>query len=72
VCDYGLFATNPLGLSYFKRDKSCDGSYEIPAGGEVKRKYRIYIHGSDAGKGNVDEKFNNYVNPPVIQVNDEH
>jgi len=71
VRDYGLFAANPLGLSHFEKDKSYNGSYEIPAGGQVSWKYRIYIHGGNAVEGNVGEKFNNYVNPPVIELIEE-
>lgn len=66
--DYGLFAANPFGLSFFKRDKKQDGSHTIPAGGAAAFRYRVLIHPGDAQAGGVADAFDNLANPPKVVV----
>ena len=66
--NYGLMTANPFGISAFEGDPSRNGDYTLPAGAELKCRYRIYIHKGDAGEGKVAEKYHNYINPPEVQV----
>ena len=66
VRNYGLMTANCFGLSYFKRNKSLDGSFILWAGEELIFRYRIYIHPGNALSGRVVEKYNNYLNPPKV------
>jgi len=66
VRNYGLMTANCFGLSYFKRDKSLDGSFILWAGEELIFRYRIYIHPGNALSGRVAEKYHNYLNPPKV------
>jgi hypothetical protein len=66
--DYGLMTANPFGIATFEGDPSLNGDYTLPAGAELKFRYRIYIHKGDAGEGKVAEKYHNYINPPKVQV----
>jgi len=68
VRNYGLMTANCFGLSYFKRDKSLDGSFLLKAGQELIFRYRIYVHPGNAQSGRVAEKYNNYINPPEVSV----
>lgn len=65
---YGLFTANFFGISEFTGDKKKSGTYILPEGEELKLSYRIYIHAGDAEKGNVSEKFLNYIYPPDTAV----
>ena len=66
--NYGLMTANPFGIATFEGDPSRNGDYTLPAGAELKFRYRIYIHKGDAGEGKVAEKYHNYINPPKVQV----
>jgi len=68
VRDYGLFAANPFydkkpewpdqGPIYLSRDK----------GEKLDMRYRIYIHRGDEKKGRVEEKWQEWANPPKITI----
>ena len=68
VRNYGLMTANCFGLSYFKRDKSIDGSFVLKSGEELIFRYRIYIHPGNAFSGRVAEKYSNYINPPKVAL----
>lgn len=50
---YGLLAANPFGVKQFTGDRRRDGSYTIPAGGELLLRYRVLIHHGDALQADV-------------------
>jgi len=68
VRTYGLFAANPFGLNAFTKGKVRDGSHTIPAGGELRFRYRIFIHKGSTGKAGVAELFDAYRDPPKVTV----
>ncbi|MBI2191195.1 MAG: PmoA family protein [Planctomycetes bacterium] len=66
VRNYGLMTANPFGLSHFTGNKSRDGSHELPAGGQLVFRYRLFVHKGDAVEGGVAERYHDYVNPPAV------
>jgi len=66
--DYGLMTANPFGISNFERKPPKTGDYLLPAGEELVFQYRIYIHKGDAQEAKASEKYNNFVNPPKVEV----
>ena len=66
--DYGLMTANFFGLSDFYGNKKISGTYILPAYGELKLYYRIYIHSGDVKEGKVNEMFLNFIYPPEIKV----
>ncbi|MCD6408068.1 PmoA family protein [bacterium] len=68
VRDYGLMTANFFGLSDFYGNKKISGTYILPAYGELKLYYRIYIHSGDVKEGKVNEMFLNFIYPPEIKV----
>ncbi|MCW8129668.1 MAG: PmoA family protein [Planctomycetota bacterium] len=67
VRDYGLFAANPFGHSYYKASHLANGAYTVPAGGELTFKYRVYLHRGDPKRGDVAGKWHDYAFPPVVK-----
>ncbi len=41
---YGLFAANPFGVHDFEKAKKGTGAWTIPAGGELRLRYRLLFH----------------------------
>jgi len=68
VRDYGLMTANPFGLSYFKNDPNIRGDYKLKAHESLKFSYRLYIHPGDASEGRVAERYNDFINPPKVEV----
>jgi hypothetical protein len=68
VRDYGLFSANFFGLSDFYGDKKFSGTYILPYGSELKLFYRIYIHKGNCEEAKVEEKYLNFLYPPVIEL----
>ena len=66
--NYGLMTANPFGISNFEGKPPKTGDYILPAGEELVFNYRIYIHEGDAQEAKVAEKYNNFVNPPKVEV----
>ena len=60
VRDYGLFAANPFGLSYFENKPRGTGNLKIPSGESVTFKYRFLFHLGDEKEGNVAGEFKRY------------
>lgn len=65
VRTYGLFAANPFGVRDFTGDKTKDGSYTIPAGGEITFRYRIFVHEGTTADAHVPELYAVYAKSPV-------
>jgi hypothetical protein len=68
VRDYGLMTANPFGLSYFYNDPHRRGDHTLPSGETLFFSYRLYIHPGDAAQARVAERYHDFVNPPVIKV----
>ncbi len=68
VRDYGLFAANPF---YDKKPEWPDQGpiYLSKARGDrLDMRYRIYIHRGDEKKGRIEEKWQEWVNPPKVTI----
>ncbi len=68
VRTYGLFAANPFGLKDFPDGKGKDGSHTIPAGGEMRFRYRVLIHEGDTEQAGISAAFDSYAHPPKVTV----
>jgi hypothetical protein len=68
VRDYGLFTANCFGYKSFYKDDSKDGSYDLPAGEDLRFSYRVYLHSGEAGDARVADRYQDFVNPPKISV----
>ncbi|QEH34085.1 hypothetical protein OJF2_26190 [Aquisphaera giovannonii] len=64
VRTYGLFAANPFGWHDFGVGKS--GDHTLPAGQEIRLRYRVILHRGDASKVRLREAFEAYSKPPEI------
>ncbi len=60
VRDYGLFAANPFGVSYFEKKPRGTGDLKVPAGESVTFKWRFYIHKGNETEGKVAEHYEKY------------
>jgi hypothetical protein len=60
VRDYGLFAANPFGVSYFERKPRGTGDINIEAGESLTWRYRFYFHKGDEKQAKVDEHYQKY------------
>ncbi len=68
VSDYGLFAVNPF---YNKKPEWSDQGpiYLYKAKGEkLELCYRIYVHRGDEKGGRVEQKWQDWVNPPKVNI----
>jgi len=68
VRDYGLFAANPF---YDKKPEWPDQGpiYLSKAKGDkLDLRYRIYIHRGDEKEGRVEQKWQEWVNPPKVDI----
>ncbi len=62
VRNYGLFAANPFGASYFQNKPKGAGTIEIPAGESLTFKYRLYFHKGNEKQARVARLYEEYVN----------
>jgi len=65
VRNYGLFAVNPFGLSYFENNPNKRGDFILEKGKEGIFKYRIIIHRGDAKESNLEKRYAAYLNSKV-------
>ncbi len=69
VRDYGLFAANPFGIHDFVKGQTKGaGDIDIPAGGTLTFKYRVFFHKGDTADAQVASAFNAFAQPPVVEV----
>jgi len=68
VRNYGLMTANCFGLSYFYGDKDIRGDYTLKAGGTLVFKYRVYVHDGSTQEASVGEKYHDFINPPIVQL----
>jgi hypothetical protein len=55
-----LLAANPFGLKPFTGDRHKDGRYEIPAGGSLVFRYRVFIHHGSPSEAGVAEAYRSF------------
>ena len=68
VRTYGLMTANCFGWSYYKDDKSIDGSYTLAAHTDRVFRYRVVVHPGRAGT--VSARFVDFAFPPQVTVGD--
>lgn len=68
VRTYGLFAANPFGLKDFPNGKGKNGSHTIPKGGELRFRYRIFIHKGTTEQARIARVADGYREPPGVSV----
>ncbi|MGQ9730016.1 MAG: PmoA family protein [Candidatus Zipacnadales bacterium] len=68
VRTYGLFAANPFGLRHFIADKTGKGRFTLEQGREITFRYRILIHMGNVEEAQVAEWYEEYANPPHVEV----
>jgi methane monooxygenase PmoA-like len=61
---YGLLAANPFGLKAFTRDRRQNGSFDIPAGGSLVFRYRVFIHEGNPLQAGVAEAYQRFAAQP--------
>jgi hypothetical protein len=69
VRDYGLMTVNPFGLAAFTQGQE-HGDYTLPHGESLRWRFRVCIHRGNATEGKVAQRWNDFVNPPVVEVAD--
>lgn len=64
--DYGLLSANPFGRHDFEKlkDQPKAGDHVIPAGGELRLRYRLVFHRGESGAARIGEEFRAYATLP--------
>ena len=62
--DYGLFAANPFGVHDFEKAEKGTGDWTIPAGGELRLRYRLLFHDGEVSAGQLDAVLRRYGGTP--------
>lgn len=57
---YGLLAANPFGLKAFTADRRQSGRYDIPGGGALVLRYRVFIHHGNPSQGGVADAYRRF------------
>jgi hypothetical protein len=57
---YGLLAANPFGIKPFTGDRRQNGSYDIPAGGSLVLRYRVFIHHGNPSQAGVADEYRRF------------
>jgi hypothetical protein len=57
---YGLLAANPFGLKQFTGDRRQDGRYDIPAGGSLTLRYRVFVHPGNPAQAGVADAYRQF------------
>jgi hypothetical protein len=57
---YGLLAANPFGLKAFTGDRQQHGTYDIPTGGSLVLRYRVFIHHGNPSQAGVAEAYRRF------------
>jgi len=66
VRNYGLMTANCFGWSYYKNDKSLDGSYTMSPHSDLTFRYRVYVH--PGGAKHVSGRFLDFAFPPQVTM----
>jgi len=64
--DYGLLSANPFGKHDFEKlkDQPTAGDHVVPAGGELRLRYRLIFHPGDEKAARIAEHFRDYAAQP--------
>ncbi len=57
---YGLFAANPFGVHDFEKAEKGTGDWTIPAGGELRLRYRLLFHDGEVSAEQLDGELRRY------------
>ncbi len=57
---YGLFAANPFGVHDFEKAEKGTGDWTIPAGGELRLRYRLLFHDGVVSPEQLDAELRRY------------
>lgn len=68
VRDYGLFAANPFGWRDFQNNPNVDGSFTVPAGGQVTFRYRTLWAKGSLSAERLHALYQAFASPPRVQV----
>ena len=68
VRDYGLMTANSFAWSHYRPEDEAKGDMAFNKGASPVWRYRLYIHRGDAAKGNVRNRFLDFVAPPKVAV----
>jgi hypothetical protein len=60
---------NPIALAAFTQGQE-HGDYTLPHGESLRWRFRVCIHRGNATEGKVAQRWNDFVNPPVVEVAD--
>ncbi len=71
VRDYGLFAANPFGHSFYKAGLLQNGEHTVAAGETLAFRYRIYLHRGDARRADVASRWSDYAFPPLVKADEK-
>ncbi len=55
-----MFGANPFGLHHFEGKPEGAGSIEIPAGGAMRFRYRIFFHRGSPEEAQVSEQYQRF------------
>jgi hypothetical protein len=58
---YGLLAANPFGIKAFTGDRRQNGTYDIPDGGSIVLRYRVFIHQGNPSQAGVADAYRRFV-----------
>jgi len=65
--NYGLLTSNPFSTNCFNPELPKTG-YNLKKGNSLIFKHRVYIHAGTTEEAKVVEKYQNYINPPLITI----
>jgi hypothetical protein len=57
---YSLNSANPFALGDFTGDKTNDGSYTLPAGRQLRLRYRIVVHEGEQSRDDLERYFKSF------------
>lgn len=58
---YGLLAANPFGVHDFEKRPAGTGTLTLPAGGSLRLRYRVLLHGADWNAASLDAAWQAWV-----------
>lgn len=67
VRDYGLFAANPFGLSYYKSSYRTNGDWLLETGSSAAFRYRVVLHAGDAADAGIADRYHDWITLPVVR-----
>lgn len=68
VRNYGLMHANCFAWREFLGHPGVDGSYVLPEGALLRCKFRVYLHTGNTQDAGVNERYHDFITPPVVEV----